>query len=331
MPANLTPEYRQAEDRFKGAKSDEEKYACLEEMMRVIPKHKGTEKMRADIKSRMAKLRARLQSPRKSAGARRSAQDHVEKEGAAQIALLGPPNCGKSTLLAKLTQATPKIADYPYTTQIPQPGMMIAGTVPLQLVDLPPISSEFYLNWMTNVIRCADVLVLMADLGAADMLEGIDAVVSRLDELLMILTRKEIPETHIGSPFCKRAFILANKCDAPTAADHLDVLEELFGDRFDILPASCRDSTGLDAFQAHILDMLQIMRIYTKSPGDEPDFTDPIILPIGATVSDAARIIHKDFARDLQFAKVWGTGKFDGQRVSGTFTLADKDIIEFHT
>ena len=321
----------EAEDRFKKARTDEEKLACLEEMMRVIPKHKGTEKIRKDIKTRMSKLRMKLEGPKKSSGAaRKSAIDHVEKHGAAQIILLGPPNCGKSSLLKTVTSAEPEIADYPYTTRKPQPGMMLFETVQFELVDLPPIAPDYYDNWMTNIIRNSDMILLIADLAADDMLEGIDAVISKLDELKMILTKKEIPEEYIGSQFCKRAFIAANKTDSPGAEDNLSILTELYGDRFDILPISCANNTNTDRLREHVFNILQIIRVYTKTPGHEADFTNPVVLPVGSTVEDAAFAIHKDFARKLQFAKLWGEGKFDGQRVTSKYVLIDKDIIEFH-
>ncbi len=331
MPANLTPQFLEAEERFKRATSDEEKLACLEEMMRVIPKHKGTEKMRKDMKTRMAKLRQKLEGPKKTiATAKAAAIDHVDKHGAAQIILLGPPNCGKSSFLDAVTAAEPEIADYPYTTRKPMPGMMEYQTVQFEIVDLPPIAPDFYEHWMTNIIRNGDVIILMADLASDDMLEGIDAVISKLDELKMILVKKEIPEEYIGSQFCKRTVLVANKCDIDNAADNIEILRELYSDRFAIIPVSCIAGTSLDRLKEHVFDILQIMRVYTRTPGHDVDYTDPIVLPIGSTVEDAALSIHKDFARKLKFAKVWGEGKFDGQRVTSKYVLSDKDVVEFH-
>ncbi len=331
MPANLTPQYLEAEERFKRATSDDEKLACLEEMMRIIPKHKGTEKMRKDMKTRMAKLRQKLEGPKKSSGAAKAAAiDHVEKHGAAQIIVLGPPNCGKSSFLNAVTAAEPEIADYPYTTRKPMPGMMNHETVQFEIVDLPPIAPDFYENWMTNIIRNGDVLILMADIAADDMLEGIDAVISKLDELKMILIKKEIPEEYLGSQFCKKTVLVANKCDVDDAADNIEILRELYSDRFTIIPVSCTVGTSLDRLKDHIFDILQIMRVYTKTPGRDVDYKDPVVLSIGSTVEDAALAIHKDFAHKLQFAKLWGEGKFDGQRVTSKFVLSDKDVVEFH-
>ncbi len=330
MPANLTPQYLDAEERYKKATNDEEKLACLEEMMRVIPKHKGTEKMRADLKTRMAKLRTKTEGPKKAAGTRHHALDHVDKHGSAQIALIGPPNCGKSSFLKAVTNATPEIAEYPFTTRLPLPGMMDFETVQFQIVDLPPIAPDYFEHWMTNIIRNADVLLLMADLSSGNILEDFEVVLNKLDELKMKLVRKEIPEEYIGSQFCKRAPIAANKVDLADARDNLEIFRELYADRFDIVPISCATGIDLDKLKRHIFESLKIIRVYTKTPGKDIEFKNPIVLPIGATVEDAAVSLHKDFAKNLQFAKVCGAGKFDGKRVTAKFELQDRDIVEFH-
>src|SRR5512135_280512 len=121
MPANLTPDYLAAEREYKAAQSQAEKVAALERMLATLPKHKGTEKLYADLKRRLSQ--ARKDSQKK--GAAHSAPFYaVEREGAGQVALVGPPNSGKSSLVAALTHAEPEIAEYPFTTRLPTPGMM---------------------------------------------------------------------------------------------------------------------------------------------------------------------------------------------------------------
>ena len=137
MPANLTPEYLAAEEEFKSAQSHEEKIAALERMLSTVPKHKGTEKLQADIKRRLSRER---KEGHKKGGARTVPFWLVKKEGAGQVALIGPPNAGKSSLLAALTNARPEVADYPFTTHAPTPGMMAYENIQVQLIDLPPVS-----------------------------------------------------------------------------------------------------------------------------------------------------------------------------------------------
>jgi ribosome-interacting GTPase 1 len=164
MPANLTPQYLAAEQRFQDAVTTQEKIEALEEMMAVIPKHKGTEKMRADLRRRLAKLRNEVD--KKHGVSKASAMYSVQREGAGQVVLIGGANAGKSSLLARLTNATPEIGDYAYTTRLPQPGMMPYENVKIQLVDMPSFDPNFYEPWMSSIVRQADLAMLVADLGA---------------------------------------------------------------------------------------------------------------------------------------------------------------------
>src|SRR5215471_6465645 len=177
MPANLTPQYMEAEKRFKQAVSVEEKVAALEEMMATIPKHKGTEKLQADLKKKMSVLRKEAEDHKKG-GKRESFV--VEREGARQLALVGAPNSGKSQLLRALTHATPEVAEYPYTTRIPIPGMLLFENVRLQLIDLPPISPEYTESWVPQIIRNADAVLWVLDLSDDDVLDELDETLTLL-------------------------------------------------------------------------------------------------------------------------------------------------------
>jgi len=332
MPANLTPQYKEAEDRYRNASSNEERLVCLEEMMRTIPKHKGTEKMRADLKTRMAKIRAKMSSGKASKGGakRTSHMDHMEKHGAAQIMLLGPPNSGKSSLVKAVTNFEPEIAEYPFTTRIPTPAMMEFETVQIQLVDMPPITRDTYEGWMTNLIRNADMWVLMVDVSADDLLDGLEESIAVIEEAGLVLAGETIPEEYENSPFCKKTLLVANKIGEENAPDNFEILKEFYRQRFPILGLSILRNRNVDQFKRRIFELLRVIRVYTKTPNKDVDYSDPVILPIGATVEQAAESIHKDFAQKLQFAKIWGEGKFDGQKVTKSFSLTDKDIIEFH-
>ena len=162
MPANLTPDYQAAEERYRQADTIEEKIEALREMLATIPKHKGTEKLQADIKRRLSKTQQE-QMQRRRSGARRHDPSHIPGEGAGQIALIGPPNTGKSSLLAAITHAQPDIAEYPFTTHAPQPGMMTYEDVQVQLIDTPPLTHEPFDFLHVNIARNADAVLLVVD------------------------------------------------------------------------------------------------------------------------------------------------------------------------
>lgn len=327
MPANLSPDYHKADELYKQAATSAEKVSALEKMLATIPKHKGTEKMQADIRRRIKKLKEEAQ---KKGGPQRSFTSHVEKEGAGQIALVGPPNTGKSTLLAALTHALPEIADFPFTTRKPLPGMMPYRNIQIQLVDLPPITAEFAESWAINIIRVADASVFLADLGSEDTLEQIDTVLRRLEQGKVRLVRS-LPEGYeMGEQALKKAILVGNKADLGEAPENLQILAELFRDRFPVLSISCTRSTGLAELKDAIYSLLGIIRVYTKMPGREADRDRPFVMPLGATVMDAAERVHKDFARNLKYARIWGSERYSGQMVQRDYVLCDEDVIEYH-
>ena len=164
MPANLTPDYHRAEERFRHARTVEEKIDALEEMLRVVPKHKGTDGLQGDLKARLAKLK---KQPASKAG--KATHSHlIPREGAGQVALVGPPNTGKSSLVAALTKAKPEIAPYPFTTREPHAGMMDWEDVRVQLIDTPPITADYLESYLSSTVQVADAALLMVDLGDDD-------------------------------------------------------------------------------------------------------------------------------------------------------------------
>lgn len=328
MPANLTPEYKEAERAFKEARTPEDKLRCLEHMLAVIPKHKGTEKLQADLKTKIAKFSQ--QDQKKSSGSRRSSMFNVPKEGAGQVALAGAPNSGKSALLAGLTNATPEIADYPYTTVKPQPGMIQYQNVKIQLVDLPPLGKDFTESWIPGVIRNADLCLLTVNLASDDVLDETEFVINRLREgkveLVPCVSERYKPD---GSAQVKTIMVCTH-ADHPDAPAVLELALEMFG-RFPHISVSASDPAGLLALQELIFRALEIVRVYTKSPGKPPDRSDPVILPVGSTVIDFADTIHKDLARGLKYARIWGKDKYDGIRAPMDYRLEDEDVVELHS
>ncbi len=330
MPANLPPQYYELEREFKKEKDSHEKLRLAKELLALMPKHKGTDKLQAELKAKISKLKKQIEGGAKKHGARRvDSHDHIDKEGAAQIILIGPPNSGKSSLLDILTNSKPLVGDYPYTTRAPMAGMMTFETVQYQLIDTPPISEEQFESFMPNLIRQADLIVVVADVSTTGVENRLKALFNRLEEKRIILTSM-IPEKIDDPRFAhKKAIIAAHKFLDENSESGLDKIRKRYSE-FTIIPTSILDEGSLDNFRTAIFDSLGIMRVYTKRTGHEVDYTDPIVLPIGGTVEDAARAIHKDFAHKLKFAKIWGEGKFEGQRVKNSFILSDKDVIEFH-
>jgi uncharacterized protein len=324
MPANLTPQYLAAEQRFKDATTVPEKIEALEEMMALIPKHKGTEKMRADLRRRLAKLRT--EGEKKHGASNASALYSVQKEGAGQVVLTGGPNVGKSSLLAGLTHATPEIGNYPFTTRLPQSGMMPFENIQIQLVDMPAIDPSFYEPWMGGIVRQADLALLIADLSTDEMLDQVETVLTILGSSNIQITEK---------PYS--AILAANKCDAQNAAVRLNILREFYGTRFDIPAVSTVSGEGLELLRKKLFEDLNVVRVYTKIPGKKADLSGaPFVLKHGSTVLDAARAVHREFANSLKFAKVWSSEKskrsvkYDGQMVERTHQLEDGDILELH-
>jgi ribosome-interacting GTPase 1 len=312
MPANLTPEYLAAEREYKSAVTQAEKIEALERMLSTLPKHKGTEKMQADI-------RRRLSQTRKESGKKGAAHAIpfylVEKEGAGQVVLIGPPNSGKSQLVGALTHAQPEVADYPFTTRFPTPGMMLFENVQIQLIDLPPLSLEFTEPWLPHVIRRADLGVLLVDLDDAAVLDEIEFITAALME-------QNLPAPKL---------LVGNKADLPGAEDNFTALEELYRDRYQCLAVSAATGRNLDRFRRAIFDALELVRVYTKAPGKRVDLSSPFVLKRGQTVLDAARQVHKDFAENLKFARLYHvSGGHDGLMVERTHLVQDEDILEFH-
>jgi len=323
MPANLTPQYRAAGARFKSAHTLEERKAALEEMLATIPKHKGTEKMQADLKRRLARLRHDEET-------RTSRHGHaikVDPEGAAQVVLLGPPNCGKSSLLAALTHAEPPIADYPFTTTRPQPGMMVFEDVQIQLVDLPPVAAQHMDTWLPGLVRGADAALLLVDPTSSDLPEDVEVVRERLAGARAPLVGT-LPEEVDPRDNPLPTLMVITKADRAREED-LKVLEELYGSRYPLLRISVATHAGLEALKVAVWRLLQMVRVYSKPPGKPVDRSQPFVLPQGYTVADLAERVHREIAEKMQFARVWG-GKLEGQRVARDFELRDRDVVELH-
>lgn len=326
MPANLTQQYYAAEEAYKKASTHEEKLAALEEMLATIPKHKGTEKLQGELKKRLSKMK-KEGGKTKGGGSRQEDPFLIDRQGAGQVLLLGWPNAGKSALVQTLTNAKTQVAEYPYSTGIPIPGMMQYEDIGIQLVDTPPFVPEGIVGNFSTAIRNCDMLLLVIDLTDP---ECADQLVSMLDYLKdKRILRDEVPQG-VRALAIDRIVVLANKADIDGALEILELVKELVPGLPTVLPVSAETGLNLDELSRLVFKRLDVIRVYTKKPGKKPDLDRPFILPFASTVFDLAESIHKDIAENLKTAKVWGSSKFDGQAVNHDYVLSDKDIVELN-
>lgn len=328
MPANLTAQFRAAETRLRNARTPDEKLEALQEMLREIPKHKGTDHMQADIKKKMSQVRKEM--GKKSGTARTGNDYHIPREGAGQVILVGPPNSGKSMILDRLSKAKPKVADFPYTTHNPQPCMVRFENIQIQMIDTPPISKEFFESWLPGLVRNADLVVFFLDLSSDELLDDYETVLNRLEKSKLRFEANPTQRFDAEGLALKKTSIVGNKCDTENASANLDFLKELVAGKFEITPISAKNGEGIESWLKSVFIQLEKIRIYTKQPGKNPELNTPVLLKKGATVDDFARNIHKDFEHNLKYAKIWGEGKYDGQMVNRDYVLSDEDILELH-
>jgi len=327
MPTNLPPEYFEVEKRYRLARSPAEKIACLEEMLSIIPKHKGTDHLRADYRRQLSKLKSAAQTKKK--GGTQPSAFRVEREGAAQVVLVGMANTGKSALVAALTKAEQEVSPAPYTTWRPTPGMLDVGGAQIQLMDTPPLDRDYLETALIDLIRRAELILLVVDL-QADPLEQLERSVAILEENRILPRHRQgsYPGDRLVSflPF----LVLVNKCDDESWDDICQVFQELLTDDWPMLAVSVKTGRNLDTLKQTLFDSLELVRIYSKVPGREPDLDAPFVLRKGATVEDFAGRVHKDFLTKLKFARVWGSTEFAGQMVQRDYVLEDGDIVELH-
>jgi ribosome-interacting GTPase 1 len=338
MPTNVTPEFKKAQTAFRRASDPEERLSLLKEMLRLVPKHKGTEHLQSDIKSRIKELTDELHGPRKS-GARRGPSTTFRREGAGQIALVGPPNSGKSALHARLTGSRSVSESYPFATQYPQPGVFPYEDAAFQIIDLPSVSHEHPIAFIGNALQPADACLLVVDLSQPGCVDRTVEVVEMLrDKRIHLVSRwpsegEPVDSAHDEDIFATLlpTLLVANKADLiDDPLGELEVLEELSGVDFPTLAVSAETGDGLENLGAWLFEHLDIVRVYTKLPGKEPDRGAPFTIQKGQTVHDVAVLIHKDVARTLKYARVWGTAGHPGQQVGRDHVLVDGDIIELH-
>ena len=331
MAVNLPPHYHDAEARYKKAQTPEDKLAALKEMWVLLPKHKASEKVQAELKTKISELTDQIEQAK--SGPKKAAPGTFKfpRQGAGQVVFLGPPNAGKSLLLTKLTKAAPAVAPYPFTTREPVPGMMDHEDVRVQLIDMPPVTADHYESFTTDVTRAADAAVLFLDLSDDDGPAATQAVVERLKVARRELVPPGSPPTDDPTTYALPTLLVANKCDDEAADIRLEIAREALGSTYPLHVVSAERGDGLAELRAALYGVLGVMRVYTKQPGKPADLTNPFTPPIGSTVADVAGRVHRDLEDAVKSARVWGAAVHDGQTVGRDHVLHDKDVVELHT
>jgi len=325
VPANLTPEYFKAEKWYREAKTPDEKILALERMLAVMPKHKGTDHLKADLRRKLSKLKEGSQQK-----SRASVTDifHVPRSGAGQIVLLGTPNCGKSSILEALTNAKVNVADFPFATNAPVPGMVSFEDVQIQLVDTPPITADYSAPGQVGTYRNCDLIAIVIDL-SGEVHEQMNTCLDFLESRSLLIDSETPAFDGQGNALGKKVFCICTKSDI-AEADALENLKNSCKRNFEYIEISTETGAGIEKLPAKFFELLGIIRIYAKPPGKPADMTEPFTLRVGSTVMDLATDIHRQLAEKLKSAKIWGTGVYDGQNVQRNHILNDKDIIELH-
>ncbi len=319
MPANLPPQYFEVEKKYREAKTLQEKLFYLQELLAIIPKHKGTEKLQGELKAKISKTKEMMEHSKKSGGS--TAWYQVDRQGAGQVLLAGLPNSGKSSLLNLLTRTNVEVAPYPFTTTTFQVGMMEYEDIKIQIVDTPPIS-ESSPAWLFASFRFADMLLILLDASSDDLLEQMEIIKKELESRNINIEK----EKHDA----KKTIVLLNKSDINKGEENSEVFLEFYQNKFNILKISTITALNIETLKHLIFETLDIIRVYTKKIGQPPVKKEPIVLKSGATVIEAAEHIHKDFKKNLKFTRLWNDKGFSGQRVEKNYILHDGDIVEFH-
>ena len=328
MPTNLPQDYYKVEELYREAQTNEERIRYLEEMMTIVPKHKGTDHLRADLRRKLAKLKDTSEI-KKSSG-RQISPFKIDKEGAGQVVLIGPTNTGKSALVNALTNATPNVSEYPFTSWTPTRGMMEVGKVQIQLIDTPSLDRDYIEGELISLIRQADLLLLIVDLQTFPI-EQIENTIAFLQERRIAPLCRE--EKYAGEPgfIFIPLLIVVNKCDNQLIYQDFEVLCELMEEEnLPMIPVSANTGYNSDQLKKTVFERLEIMRIYAKPPGKVADLSQPFVMKEGGTVEEFAGKVHQDFLKKLKYARVWGSAAHDGLKVSRDHILQDGDVVELH-
>lgn len=301
MPINASYEYLNAEKKYNQAQTLEEKITALEEMIRTAPSHKGAENLRAELRARLKKFLEKQEKGKKTG---KTTRKTIKKEGF-QCVLLGFTNSGKSSLLAKLTNAKPRVDSYQFTTKEPEIGTLDYDGVKAQIVDLPSIGSEFFDIGIVNTADC--IIIVMENLNDFEKIKPL--LVKAYGKIIMLM----------------------NKADLLSENSLRKLSEQIKSKRLDMIIISSLTGYGILELKERIFLAMNSIRVYTKEPGKQPSKI-PVVLPINSTVHDVAESIRKGFSNQVKETRITGpSSKFPNQKVGLEHVLKDKDVVEFKT
>jgi hypothetical protein len=301
MPINAHPDFIIAEREYAEAHSLEEKIDKLKKMISCAPSHKGAEKLRAQLRARLKTFLEKKEKNRKTG---KTSKVGIKKEGM-QAAIIGKTNTGKSSLLAKLTNASPKIAEYQFSTKKPHLGTLFFEGANIQLIDLPPIESEYFERGLANT---SDTILI-----SITSLEQIREIEKDLDKA----THKRI--------------IVFTKSDLLSEEEKRKINATLCSKKYNFVIASSQTGEGIEEIKNKLFESFEKIRVYTKEPGKEKS-KKPIVLERESKVRDVAEKILKGFSKKVKETKIWGpSSKFPGQKIGLSHRLMDLDVVEFKT
>lgn len=252
MPANLPPQYQKAENEYRQAQSASERFEILERMLVLIPKHKGTEKLQADLKTKLKETKADIQVEKTAPKGGKVYR--FPRQGAAQVIIIGGPNSGKSRILRDLTKAEPDVADYPFTTREPMPGMMAWEDITVQLIDTPPITDSLFEPYLLNFVRTADLVVLAFDGSSDDAPEATGTVVDQFRQRATALSTMTGFDEDDFSKLNVKTLLVVTRGQDPEVQDRLDFLREMVPTAFETVRVDLDQSSDRETLRKAIFD-----------------------------------------------------------------------------
>lgn len=330
MAANLTPQYLKAEEEYRRSQTPEEELKWLQVMFAEIPKHKASEKMQVMLKTKIAETKKEIEAA-KGASKKVGKSVKIPRQGAGTCVIIGGPNAGKSQMLAFYTKAKPEVAPYPFTTQTAMPGMTPWKDVFFQMIDTPPITTEFFESYLYGYIRGAELVLLVVDPTSDEGIQQCQDVLDRLQNTKTRLAAESgLDEDDVGLSYTK-TFLVATHADSPDFADAMELFHEYCKHPFKEFCISTVDGTGTEELRDAMYEAMNVVRVYTKQPTQkQPDMDKPFTLRVGGTVQDLCDQIHKDYAARFKFARVWGEGVHDGTVVKIDYVVHDGDVVELN-